>query len=123
MRSVFGGRRVSKPAQSPASTRVLMQHELKNNRNFEDVSVLHHSSSLEQLFSTNSFKESNKKNFFFMHRFNRIKFYFKIIKILFFSNEETVVNQTDLRDASFIFFTDFLIGLGIVTVIKVFFSF
>jgi hypothetical protein len=101
----------------------LMQHELKNNRNFEDVSVLNHSSSLEQLFSTNSFKEKNKKSFFFMHRLNRFKFYFKIIKILFYSNDEAIVNQTDLRDASFIFFTDFLVGLGIVTVLDMFYQF
>jgi hypothetical protein len=101
------------------------EHMLVNNsRKFmgeDNISCINDLSSIDSLFdslpfddNTNSAKLSDN---FIMKYAREAKFYFKIVRAIVLNNfGQTMFDDEDCRNANFIYFSNFLVGLGIITV-------
>jgi len=117
----------------PTSSSSIKLNDLKNNNNQDhetqseanlnqdDLSQINDLSSIDSLLAAMpmSKKKINAESYLSKFKKNLI-FYFKIIAIILFNNvplasNDKILNDTDLQNASFIYFTNFLIGLGIIT--------
>lgn len=81
----------------------------------------------DQMQDLEEMDKNEIKKFKFFHRILKpIRFYFKIAKIVLFGTCSLDFNQLkdyeeNLKNAQFIYFSNFLIGLGIITVKRIFF--
>lgn len=87
------------------------------NLNQDDLSQINDLSSIDSLLAAMPKKNINNESYFDKLSYN-LKFYFKIISIVIFNrvSPDKILNDTDIQNASFIYYTNFLIGLGIITV-------
>jgi hypothetical protein len=93
--------------------------------NEENISCINDISSINSLLDSMPFDENYthfKKNRFILNNLinnkfvREIQFYFKILRAIIFNSSKKVIFDEDCRDASFIYFSNFLVGLGIITV-------
>jgi hypothetical protein len=100
------------------------EHILANNssRKFideENISCINDLSSIESLFDSLPFDDNNNakvSDSFFMKYVREAQFYFKIIRAIILNDNLQVILDEDCRNAKFIYFSNFLVGLGIITV-------
>ena len=93
----------------------------KENLNADVMSELIELTSIESLLATVPFDniKSSKENCFIKF-FKRLEFYFKMTKSILFLNDYDFMNDPDLRNASFVYYSNFMVGLGIITVCNLF---
>ena len=104
------------------NAKILTQSEA--NLNQDDLSQINDLSSIDSLLAAMpmSKKKINNESYFSKLK-NNFLFYLKIIDIILFNrvSPDKILNDSDIQNASFIYFTNFLIGLGIITVNAFFF--
>ncbi len=102
------------------NAKILTQSEA--NLNQDDLSQINDLSSIDSLLAAMpmSKKKINTESYFSKLRKNFL-FYLKIIDIILFNrvSPDKILNDSDIQNASFIYFTNFLIGLGIITVYSI----
>ena len=99
------------------NVKILSQSEA--NLNQDDLSQINDLSSIDSLLAAMPMSKKKINNESYFSKLNKnIKFYFKIISIILFNriSPDKILNDSDIQNASFIYFTNFLIGLGIITV-------
>lgn len=104
-------------SQYDETAKMLSQSEA--NLNQDDLSQINDLSSIDSLLAAMPKKKINNESYWAKLSYN-LKFYFKIISIVLFNrvSPDKILNDSDIQNASFIYFTNFLVGLGIITVIK-----
>ena len=85
----------------------------------EELLQINEISSIHSLLAVMPLNEKDHKNDSYLVKiFKNLKFYLKILKIIL--NDENLMDQTlhdlDLRNAGFVYYSNFFIGLGIITV-------
>ena len=105
-----------------------MLPENHSNLSKDDLSQINDLSSIESLIAAmplSTFEENSRKTnrvrAYFARINKKIKFYFKTINLILFNkpsltHDGQVTEDLDVQNASFIYYSNFLIGLGIITV-------
>ena len=87
----------------------------------DDISCINDLSSIDSLFDSLPFDEntnSKANDNIFTRHFRELQFYIKIVRAIVFNDNKKIIFDEDCRNAKFIYFSNFLVGLGIITVNK-----